>query len=100
MATGRYDEAVAQYTRAVQLAPAFSFAAANRTLAMYAAGRTDEAMREMRRVHKCLIAPLWTQGWWCSLLGMPRPVHLVHSHHLFLGMQCNWRHSMLDLLII
>ena len=50
MATGRYEEAVAQYSRAVQLAPAFSFAAANRTLALYAAGRTDEAMREMRCV--------------------------------------------------
>lgn len=48
MATGRYAEAVAQYTRAVQLAPAFSFAAANKTLGLYAAGRTDQAMREMR----------------------------------------------------
>ena len=48
MATGRYDEAVAQYTRATQLAPAFSFAAANKTLGLYAAGQTDESMREMR----------------------------------------------------
>lgn len=48
MATGRYDEAVAQYTRATQLAPAFSFAAANKTLGLYAAGQTEQSMREMR----------------------------------------------------
>jgi lipoprotein NlpI len=45
---GKYDEAAKYYQRAVQLAPSFSFAAANRTLALYAGGKTDEAMREMR----------------------------------------------------
>lgn len=50
MAMGKYTEAVSQYTRAIQLAPAFSFAAANKTLALYAAGQTDQAMREMRWV--------------------------------------------------
>jgi hypothetical protein len=75
MATGRYAEAVAQYTRAVQLAPAFSFAAANKTLGLYAAGRTDQAMREMRCARAGLAAPTrremqgqadaWPGGrWW------------------------------------
>ena len=78
MATGRYDEAVAQYTRAVQLAPAFSFAAANRTLALYATGRTDEAMREMRCVHLGLHACLRKRAIMgtvcqrCPALGTPR----------------------------
>lgn len=48
LAMGQYDEAASYYQRAVQLAPAFSFAAANRSLALYAGGKTNEAMREMR----------------------------------------------------
>ena len=48
MRAGNYEEAARFYQRATQLAPAFSFAAANRTLALYQAGQTNEAMREMR----------------------------------------------------
>ncbi|KAK9906822.1 hypothetical protein WJX75_008607 [Coccomyxa subellipsoidea] len=48
LAMGKWDEAASYYQRAIQLAPAFSFAAANRTLALYAGGKTNEAMREMR----------------------------------------------------
>jgi hypothetical protein len=36
------------YGKAVELAPAFSFAAANRALALYQLGNTNESMREMR----------------------------------------------------
>lgn len=50
LAMGKWDEAASYYQRAIQLAPAFSFAAANRTLALYAGGKTNEAMREMRSV--------------------------------------------------
>lgn len=50
MAMGKFDEAANYYQRAIQLAPAFSFAIANRSLALYAGGKTNEAMREMRCV--------------------------------------------------
>ncbi len=44
----RWEEAVEYYTKAVALAPAFSFAVANRALAMYQLGRTNEAIKEYR----------------------------------------------------
>ncbi|KAK9817700.1 hypothetical protein WJX72_000888 [[Myrmecia] bisecta] len=45
---GRWKEAVEYYGKAAVLAPAFSFAVANRALAMYQLGQTNESIREMR----------------------------------------------------
>ncbi|EFJ48099.1 hypothetical protein VOLCADRAFT_91322 [Volvox carteri f. nagariensis] len=45
---GRWSEAVDYYGRAAQLAPNFSFAAANRAVALFEIGRTEEAIREFR----------------------------------------------------
>ncbi len=50
LAQQEWAESAQYYQKAVQLAPAFSFAGANRTLALYAGGHTDEAVREMRSV--------------------------------------------------
>ncbi len=48
LAQQKWTESAGYYQKAMQLAPAFSFAGANRTLALYAGGQTNEAMREMR----------------------------------------------------
>ena len=48
LAQQKWTESAGYYKKAMQLAPAFSFAGANRTLALYAGGQTNEAMREMR----------------------------------------------------
>lgn len=48
MAAGDYQAAFDSYSRAVSLAPEFSFAAANRALALFASGERDRAAREMR----------------------------------------------------
>ena len=48
LAQQKWAESAGYYQKAMQLAPAFSFAGANRTLALYAGGQTNEAMREMR----------------------------------------------------
>ena len=50
LAQQKWAESAQYYQKAIQLAPAFSFAGANRTLALYAGGQTNEAMREMRSV--------------------------------------------------
>jgi hypothetical protein len=42
---GQWSEAVGYYTKATQLAPSFSFAAANRSLALYQTGNTEQAIR-------------------------------------------------------
>jgi hypothetical protein len=42
---GRWDQAVQYYTQASQLAPEFSFAAANRALALYQSGSQEPAIR-------------------------------------------------------
>ena len=56
LAQQKWAESAGYYQKAMQLAPAFSFAGANRTLALYAGGQTNEAMREMRCA--CLIISL------------------------------------------
>eukprot|EP00884_Botryococcus_braunii_P005723 jgi/Botrbrau1/15151/Bobra.0149s0020.1 len=71
-ALGKWAESAEYYGKAVELAPAFSFAAANRALALYQLGRTNESMREMRRLLRrfpdfpdmraALTAALWEQG--------------------------------------
>lgn len=42
---GRWDEAVQYYSKAYQISPEFSFAAANRALALYQVGQADQAIR-------------------------------------------------------
>lgn len=69
---GNYDAAAQYFGRAAGMAPAFSFAAANRCVALFAAGRTNESMREMRAVLRrypdfpdtraALTAALWSIG--------------------------------------
>lgn len=44
----RWEDAVQYYSRAISLAPSFSFAVANRALAMYQLGRSNEAIKEYR----------------------------------------------------
>ena len=56
LAQQKWTEAAGYYEKAMQLAPAFSFAGANRTLALYAGGQTNEAMREMRYKHRLHLA--------------------------------------------
>lgn len=46
--TGDWGEAAEYYGRAAQLAPAFSFALANRALALYQLGQDNRAIKEMR----------------------------------------------------
>lgn len=48
MGLGEYSDAVDYFGRAAALSSTFSFATANRCVALFAAGRTDEAVREMR----------------------------------------------------
>ncbi len=45
---GRWAEAVGYYDQAARLSPQFSFAQANRALALYQAGEDDRAIKEMR----------------------------------------------------
>ena len=60
-AARRWQDASKYYGRAAELAPAFSFAAANKALALYQMGEeepahTEQAVREMRRAllwHGC-----------------------------------------------
>ena len=42
------QESIGYYGKAVALSPEFSFAAANRALAMYQVGQTEASIREMR----------------------------------------------------
>lgn len=86
---GNYDAAAKYFGRAASMAPAFSFAAANRCVALFAAGRTNESMREMRAVLRrypdfpdtraALTAALWSIGKeaeaesnWCARCFLPR----------------------------
>jgi tetratricopeptide (TPR) repeat protein len=69
---GKYEAAVEYFGRAAALSPQFSFATANRCVAMFAAGRVNEALREMRAVLRrypdfpdtraALTAALWSIG--------------------------------------
>lgn len=52
MAQGAWKEAADFYGKAYKLAPQFSFAAANQSLALYQQGRMTEAVREMRRASR------------------------------------------------
>ena len=56
MGLGKWAEAADYYGRAARLAPSFSFASANRTLALYQLGQTSEAVREMRCACCCWAA--------------------------------------------
>mmetsp|Transcript_10578 Transcript_10578/g.15784 ORF Transcript_10578/g.15784 Transcript_10578/m.15784 type:complete len:129 (+) Transcript_10578:651-1037(+) len=72
MGLERYDKAVQYYSQAVALAPEFSFAQANRAVAMYASGDKSGATRQMRALLRrypdfddmraALVASLWSQG--------------------------------------
>jgi tetratricopeptide (TPR) repeat protein len=46
--SGDWAAAAEYYGRAAQLAPAFSFAQANRALALYQLGQDNKAIKEMR----------------------------------------------------
>lgn len=70
------QESIGYYGKAVALSPEFSFAAANRALAMYQVGQTEASIREMRYVPA---APLGSMVF-CSIpllvdaiLEMPEP---------------------------
>ncbi|KAJ7548366.1 hypothetical protein O6H91_07G009000 [Diphasiastrum complanatum] len=68
----QWDEALADYGRAVQLAPEYAFAAANYALALYQVGRENEAVRhfqsllrkypEFPDVRAALAVSLYAQG--------------------------------------
>jgi tetratricopeptide (TPR) repeat protein len=47
---GRWKEAAGYFEKAIKLAPQFSFAAANRALALYEAGEVGTAVREMQKL--------------------------------------------------
>ncbi|GFH25619.1 TPR_REGION domain-containing protein [Haematococcus lacustris] len=69
---GQWQEALAYYSKAVELAPGFSFASANRALALYQLGQAEQAIREMRNLLRryssftdmraALAAALWGAG--------------------------------------
>ncbi len=69
---GQWKEAATCYGTAARLAPEFSFAAANKALALYQLGETDTAVREMRSllrrypgfddVRAALTGALWALG--------------------------------------
>jgi tetratricopeptide (TPR) repeat protein len=69
---GNYGEAADYFARAAALSPVFSFASANRCVALFAAGRVNESMREMRALLRrypdfpdtraALTAALWSIG--------------------------------------
>lgn len=69
---GRWKDAEQYYGRAASLAPSFSFAAANRALALYQLGETEASIREMRTLLRrymdfpdmraALAAALWGSG--------------------------------------
>jgi tetratricopeptide (TPR) repeat protein len=52
----RWNDAVQYYSRAISLAPSFSFAVANRALAMYQLGRSNEAIKEYRTLLRRWVA--------------------------------------------
>lgn len=69
---GNYEAAAKYFQKASNLSPAFSFAAANRCVALFAAGDVNTSMREMRAVLRkypdfpdtraALTAALWSIG--------------------------------------
>jgi tetratricopeptide (TPR) repeat protein len=69
---GRWDEALACFSRAVALAPNFSFAAANEALALWATDAREPAVRKLRALLRrypgfddaraALAAALWAAG--------------------------------------
>ncbi|KAF5834007.1 hypothetical protein DUNSADRAFT_9492 [Dunaliella salina] len=69
---GNWEEAVTYYGKAAQLAPGFSFAAANEALGLYQIGQTTRALKEMRALLRRyptftdmragLAAALWAEG--------------------------------------
>ena len=75
LAQQKWAQSAGYYQKAMQLAPAFSFAGANRTLALYAGGQTNEAMREMRCA--CLI-PFASMSALLSPLKDQRHVYCCH----------------------
>lgn len=72
MGMQNYDAAVDYFGKAAALSPQFSFASANRCVALFAAGRVNESMREMRGILRrypdfpdtraALTAALWSVG--------------------------------------
>lgn len=70
-----WAEAERCFGRAAALAPSFSFAAANRTLALYQLGRTEEAIR-------------WGPGRWFHLQKSLCPVHGAMILHMWWPAYC------------
>lgn len=64
-----YPEAVASYSRAIELSPQFSFAQCNRAIALFA----GEPQRE-RPSRSCLRASPMCAGVWAALRALPRTV--------------------------
>jgi predicted Zn-dependent protease len=72
MGMQKYKNAVEYFGKAAALAPQFSFATANRCVAMFAAGSVNDSMREMRGILRkypdlpdtraALTAALWSVG--------------------------------------
>jgi tetratricopeptide (TPR) repeat protein len=69
---GKWEDAIAYYQKATQLASNFAFARANYALALFQIGETEEAIRTMRNIVRkypqfpdmraALTAALWQQG--------------------------------------
>ena len=53
---GRWRDAAEFYGKAASLAPEFAFSAANKAVALFQLGETNESMREMRCVSELLAA--------------------------------------------
>jgi tetratricopeptide (TPR) repeat protein len=72
MGMGNWDKSVEYFGKAAALSPKFSFASANRCVALFAAGRINESVREMRALLRrypdfadtraALTAALWSVG--------------------------------------
>ena len=68
----KWEDAIADYKKATELAPNFAFARANYAIALYQSGQKEEAVREMRNiirkypqfpdVRAALTAALWEEG--------------------------------------
>ena len=103
-----WDAAVEYFGKAAALSPQFSFASANRCVALFAAGRVNESMREMRGILRrypdfpdtraALTAALWSVGKeadaetnWCVPRLLAICVRIVHCTAAFHDDVCMMR---------
>ena len=113
LAMGRWAAAAEYFGKAASISPQFSFAAANRCLALFADGQVNVAIREMRTVLRrypdfpdtraALTAALWSIGKeadaetnWCVPLPVPKSMSngcCDCCHHATNGQQCRQRVS-------